>query len=528
MLNGTTQSTRLVPAASVTAARPGRVHQAPTATMMASSGLFFGILMGCLLLFSPLLLIGCNGQPVGLNADGTGQHAPFIVTFGDGQPTADVTSYLPLCVVGSGSGPWIRLEKTDGSIVLAETGAFSGGTLLFVNSTAHPILDTSYTGLYHCRTVDHNSSHTYQLNIVAKQVRSAFPTSQRLISRDASSTIPCMSSGSSNLNASWTSTPALDMPVIRTTNLPKIVHSVFTFQLNDQTIVRELNDLDTSRVTLNVTCTTWYTEGDCTGIGSTPPRPQRVTERCIHASRPISSTVSVTVEEEQCPDLVSAHFNYKPIAGFSRAIGAQISILCQAGYLPSNGLPITNSTCQIGGVWYPSPPGCEKVSPTNPDTDATPQSATSAIQIAQETAMSSVTVRSASPAYSSTTDDSAEEGVQSATVVGVGIAFGVVVFALSMVFIFALRRHCREPLEPLEANVASSSPPAATSPPAASSLPADNCAVDDTTPTLERTIEYCQVELLPRCDASRASATPTRSRVDYSMVLGVHEGSTWI
>ena len=62
---------------------------------------------------------------------------------------------------------------------------------------------------------------------------------------------------------------------------------------------------------------------------------------------------------EQCPDLVSAHFNYKPIAGFSRAIGAQISILCQAGYLPSNGLPITNSTCQIGGVWYPSPPGCE-------------------------------------------------------------------------------------------------------------------------------------------------------------------------
>ncbi|XP_065181435.1 uncharacterized protein LOC135812046 isoform X2 [Sycon ciliatum] len=397
MLNGTTQSTRLVPAASVTAARPGRVHQAPTATMMASSGLFFGILMGCLLLFSPLLLIGCNGQPVGLNADGTGQHAPFIVTFGDGQPTADVTSYLPLCVVGSGSGPWIRLEKTDGSIVLAETGAFSGGTLLFVNSTAHPILDTSYTGLYHCRTVDHNSSHTYQLNIV-----------------------------------------------------------------------------------------------------------------------------------EQCPDLVSAHFNYKPIAGFSRAIGAQISILCQAGYLPSNGLPITNSTCQIGGVWYPSPPGCEKVSPTNPDTDATPQSATSAIQIAQETAMSSVTVRSASPAYSSTTDDSAEEGVQSATVVGVGIAFGVVVFALSMVFIFALRRHCREPLEPLEANVASSSPPAATSPPAASSLPADNCAVDDTTPTLERTIEYCQVELLPRCDASRASATPTRSRVDYSMVLGVHEGSTWI
>eukprot|EP00117_Sycon_ciliatum_P015356 scpid103142/ scgid2822/ len=150
---------------------------------------------------------------------------------------------------------------------------------------------------------------------------------------------------------------------------------------------------------------------------------------------------------EQCPDLVSAHFNYKPIAGFSRAIGARISILCQAGYLPSNGLPITNSTCQIGGEWDPSPPGCEKVSPTSADTDvtATPQSPTSVMQTADLTAMSSVTVRSASPAskYSSTTDDSAEEGVQSATVIGVGIVFGVVVFALSIAFIFAMRRHCR-------------------------------------------------------------------------------------
>ncbi|XP_065181430.1 uncharacterized protein LOC135812042 isoform X3 [Sycon ciliatum] len=131
------------------------------------------------------------------------------------------------------------------------------------------------------------------------------------------------------------------------------------------------------------------------------------------------------------------------MAGFSRAIGAQVSIRCQTGYVWSNGLAITISTFHSGGVSHPSPPRCEKVSSTSPDTDAMPQSATSAIQIAQETAMSSVTVRSASPAYSSTTDDSAEEGVQSATVIGVGIAFGVVVFALSIVFIFALRRHCR-------------------------------------------------------------------------------------
>ena len=61
------------------------------------------------------------------------------------------------------------------------------------------------------------------LNGTDQQVKSAFPTSQRLISRDASSTIPRMSSGSSNLNASWTSTPALDMKQ----DQPLRVHSVW-------------------------------------------------------------------------------------------------------------------------------------------------------------------------------------------------------------------------------------------------------------------------------------------------------------
>eukprot|EP00117_Sycon_ciliatum_P036506 scpid109787/ scgid27469/ len=104
---------------------------------MACSGLCLGVLIGCLLLFSPLLLIGCNGQAVILGAAGTGQLAPFTVTFGDGQPTANVTDYLPVCFVASGSGPFIRLEKTDGSLVLAETGAFSGFTGVPVNIAEH-------------------------------------------------------------------------------------------------------------------------------------------------------------------------------------------------------------------------------------------------------------------------------------------------------------------------------------------------------------------------------------------------------
>ncbi|XP_065181438.1 uncharacterized protein LOC135812047 isoform X2 [Sycon ciliatum] len=298
---------------------------------MASSGLCFGILMGCLLLFSPLLLIGCNGQPVSLIADGTGQHPPYTVTFGDGQPTADVISYLPGCVVLSGSGPWIRLEKTDGSLVLGETGAFSGLTSATVNSTAHPILDTSYTGLYHCRTVDHNSRQTYQLNIV-----------------------------------------------------------------------------------------------------------------------------------ELCPDLVSAHFNYQPIASFSRAIGTHIEIMCQGGYLPSNGLAITNSICQIGGVWYPSPPGCEKVSPTSPDTDvtATPK-ATSLIQPAELTA--TVSSASSEPRVNSNADNSTAEGLPLGTAIGIGSVCSVIGVAVSSWCISLLRRHCRE-----KAGDASSSASAA----AGSSAPA--------------------------------------------------------
>ena len=62
-----------------------------------------------------------------------------------------------------------------------------------------------------------------------------------------------------------------------TTNAPKIVHSAFTFQLNDQTIVNDLSDLDTSRVNFNVTCTTWYTEGfECISTGCYPQHSQLV------------------------------------------------------------------------------------------------------------------------------------------------------------------------------------------------------------------------------------------------------------
>ncbi|XP_065181300.1 uncharacterized protein LOC135811948 isoform X3 [Sycon ciliatum] len=321
---------------------------------MACSGLCLGVLIGCLFLFCPLLLTGCDGQHVSLNAAGTRQLAPYRVTFGDGQPTANVTSYLPVCVVISGSGPFIRLEKTDGSLLLGETGAFTAvvtaPATAFLNSTVHPILDTSYTGLYHCRTVDHNSTQTYQLNIV-----------------------------------------------------------------------------------------------------------------------------------ELCPDLIFAKHNFKPITDFSRAIGTNISIRCQAGFLANTSLDVTYSTCQSGGVWNPRPPACERcrvrcsddinvescnhvmgqgtvncickpnyiwagskcvvVSPTSPVTSVvSPTSPVTSVvspTIPVTSAMSSGT-RSLHPP--STADDSTKQRVSTGAIVGIASVVSIVTVACAILLTFKIKK----------------------------------------------------------------------------------------
>ncbi|XP_065181268.1 uncharacterized protein LOC135811929 isoform X2 [Sycon ciliatum] len=306
---------------------------------------------------------GVKGQAVLLGAFGTGQTIPpYIETFGNGQPTAYVTGYLPVCFVFGGSGPFIRLEKTDGSLVLVERGAFSGVTSAQVNSTVHPILNTSHTGLYHCRTVDHNSTQIYQLNIVAEQIQSGpFPTSQNLIYTGATYNIPCISSGNFPLNSSWNSTLTLDTQMIQTVTPRNMVNSTFSFQQNDSQIV--FTESDTSGVTFNVICTTSYTTHfDCYGMGSNPPRPQSVIDTCVNASKSKSSTVSVTIQA-LCPNLNDSGFNYKPIPGFSRQpAGAPVPIECRTGFLSNNSMDITQSTCQGNGMWHPSPPLCESCS----------------------------------------------------------------------------------------------------------------------------------------------------------------------
>ena len=130
----------------------------------------------------------------------------------------------------------------------------------------------------------------------AQQVRSGIsPTSLTLPYSGVSYTIPCISSGNFPLNASWSSTLSLDSQIIQTVTHTNMVNSILSFQRNDSQIV--LTESDTSGVTFNVMCTTSYTTNfACTGLGSSPPRPQSVIDRCVNAAQAMSITVSITIQ----------------------------------------------------------------------------------------------------------------------------------------------------------------------------------------------------------------------------------------
>ena len=83
--------------------------------------------------------------------------------------------------------------------------------------------------------------------------------------------------------------------MIQTIVPANMVNSTFSFMQNDSQIV--FTDSDTSGVTFNVICTTSYTTNfDCIGMGSSPARPQSVIDRCVNAAQSISTTVSVTIQ----------------------------------------------------------------------------------------------------------------------------------------------------------------------------------------------------------------------------------------
>ena len=112
-------------------------------------------------------------MPPLLNAAGLIPHtSPLSAFFAEDESTATLGIGLPACVIVQQAGSFLELYNVDTGFVAGRHGPFDNtpsgsGFLTFVewNTTAYPVLKTSYTGLYICRTDTANSTATYQLNV---------------------------------------------------------------------------------------------------------------------------------------------------------------------------------------------------------------------------------------------------------------------------------------------------------------------------------------------------------------------------
>ena len=96
--------------------------------------------------------------------------------FAEGEATATLAPALPFCTVSRQNGSFLELYNVDTGFVAGRHGQFDNrpgignlvATYVVWNTTANPVLDTSYTGLYRCRTDTSTSSVFYQLNVRGK------------------------------------------------------------------------------------------------------------------------------------------------------------------------------------------------------------------------------------------------------------------------------------------------------------------------------------------------------------------------
>ena len=98
--------------------------------------------------------------------------SPLSAFFAEGEATATLGAGLPTCIIVFQAGSFLELYNVDTGFVAGRHGQFDNrpfgigaGTLVSWNTTAYPVLKTSYTGLYRCRTDTANSAPTYQLNV---------------------------------------------------------------------------------------------------------------------------------------------------------------------------------------------------------------------------------------------------------------------------------------------------------------------------------------------------------------------------
>ena len=114
--------------------------------------------------------------------------SPLTAFFAEGESTATLGAGLPSCTIVQQAGSYLELYNVDTGFIAGRHGPFdntpsgSGGVTVVVwNTTAYRVLNTSYTGLYRCRTDTANSSATYQLNVRGKftPYSSRYPMCQR-------------------------------------------------------------------------------------------------------------------------------------------------------------------------------------------------------------------------------------------------------------------------------------------------------------------------------------------------------------
>ena len=101
---------------------------------------------------------------------------PLKAYFAEGESTATLLLGLPTCVISFSTGSFLELYNVDTGFVAARHGPFDNRPVIGIgiatnvgwNTATYPVLKTSYTGLYRCRTDTANATATYQLNVRGK------------------------------------------------------------------------------------------------------------------------------------------------------------------------------------------------------------------------------------------------------------------------------------------------------------------------------------------------------------------------
>ena len=129
----------------------------------------------CVLLYWSPDMVYTGQVRVRMRAIALPARTAFTVYYLNGSSTAQVgLGYLPSCrakgINVGGNAQYLRLTNTDTGAISAERGGFTllhtAATTLLWNTSAHPTLNPTITGLYRCSSDVGDVTGTYRLNVV--------------------------------------------------------------------------------------------------------------------------------------------------------------------------------------------------------------------------------------------------------------------------------------------------------------------------------------------------------------------------